>query len=73
MEVERKIRRVGNSLGITLPSDMLKNLGIEEGGTVYVSSEKDCIVIRRSPKNEQEDAFRKRVIEIIEEWAENRD
>jgi putative addiction module antidote len=73
MEVERKIRRVGNSLGITLPSDMLKNIGIEEGDSVYVSSEGNKIVIRNDPGDDQEDEFKQKVIAILEEHLKSKD
>ena len=31
-----KLRRIGNSLGITVPKDVLHHLGLEEGDEVFV-------------------------------------
>ena len=31
-----KLRRIGNSLGFTVPKDVLHHLGIEEGDQVFV-------------------------------------
>lgn len=33
----QKIRRVGNSLGLTLPKEMVSRLGVHEGDSVYIS------------------------------------
>ena len=30
-----KVRKIGNSLGVILPQGFLKNLGVEEGDTLY--------------------------------------
>lgn len=73
MEVERKIRKVGNSLGVLLPSDMLKEIGIKDGDTVYVSSENGEIIIRSTVKKDENDIFKKRVLKIIEEYMDEHD
>ena len=36
-----KVRRVGNSLGVILPRDLLAALGVEEGDTVDVVQSED--------------------------------
>ncbi len=35
--MEAKIRRIGNSLGILLPKDTLKLVGLKEGDTIKLS------------------------------------
>ena len=37
MAIATKVRRVGNSLGITLPKEALHALKVEEGETVYLT------------------------------------
>ncbi|MDN4075914.1 AbrB/MazE/SpoVT family DNA-binding domain-containing protein [Fictibacillus terranigra] len=75
MEVEGKIRKIGNSLGVLLPSFMAKSIGIEEGDSVYIRVENDAIKISCTPNNDQEDylVFKKKVIAIVEEYLQDRE
>jgi antitoxin MazE len=73
MEVERKIRKIGNSLGVLLPSDMLKEIGIENGDSVFVSVEDGEIRIRSMAQKQANDKFKEKVIAIIEEYMEEHD
>jgi antitoxin MazE len=73
MEVERKIRKIGNSLGVLLPSDMLKEIGIENGDSVFVSVEDGEIRIRSVAQKQANDKFKEKVIAIIEEYMEEHD
>jgi antitoxin component of MazEF toxin-antitoxin module len=47
----RKIRKIGNSLGVILPSDLLKYLELKEGSSVNVTMSNEKIVIEPEPKN----------------------
>ena len=51
--MERKIRRIGNSLGIVLPAEILKEIQLSEGDTVEVELRKDKgeIVLRNIKNN----------------------
>jgi putative addiction module antidote len=73
MEVERKIRKVGNSLGVLLPADMLKEIGVKDGDTVFVSVEDGEIKIRSNTKKDENETFKKRVLKIIEEYMDEQD
>lgn len=73
MEVERKIRKIGNSLGVYLPSDMLKQMGIKDGDKVFISLEDGEIVIRNSEKKKDNDEFKSKVVTIIEEYMKEND
>ncbi|AZV43656.1 putative addiction module antidote [Peribacillus asahii] len=74
MEVERKIRKVGNSLGVLLPSSMLKEIGVKDGDTVYISMGNDGeIVIRNTEQKKNNEKFKKQVIAIIDEYMENKE
>lgn len=74
MEVERKIRKIGNSLGVILPADMLKQINAAEGDSVYVELKDDQIIIRRGPKgaNDPDSDFEQKVISIVENYLQNK-
>lgn len=40
-EVERKITRIGNSLGVTLPQDVLNHLKVKQGDEIKFKLEDD--------------------------------
>jgi antitoxin MazE len=66
--MEKKIRRIGNSLGINLPAEMLKEIQLNEGDTVEVELRKDKgeIVLRNKKITPITDDFESRVIDVIE-------
>jgi putative addiction module antidote len=37
MPIETKVRKIGNSLGIVLPKEALKELRVAEGDTIYLT------------------------------------
>jgi antitoxin MazE len=71
VEVERKIRKIGNSLGIIVPSEYLKQMGLKEGDSVYTSFENGKIVISGESKSHEENEFKNRVIKILDEYLDN--
>ena len=38
-----KVRRIGNSLGAILPTEMLKHLGLEEGDEIFVVEDENGV------------------------------
>jgi antitoxin MazE len=46
--VERKITKIGNSYGVTLPIDILKEAGVGYGDSVTIESKGDEIIIRKN-------------------------
>jgi len=73
LEIERRISKIGNSLGVTLPAEVAKIAEVEAGETVYltVNSISKEITIRKSPQ--KEDSFREMVKEIVENYLRERD
>lgn len=67
MEVERKIRKIGNSLGVHIPSKIIKQMELEEGDVVYVSYKEDKIIITKG-KDEITDDLKSKVIQILDEY-----
>ncbi|CAH0324985.1 AbrB/MazE/SpoVT family DNA-binding domain-containing protein [Priestia megaterium] len=72
LEIERKISKVGNSLGITLPAEIVKVAEVELGETVYftVNSISKEITIRKNPQ--KEDSFKEMVRDIVESYLRER-
>lgn len=73
MEVERKIRKIGNSLGVLIPSDMLKEIGVGKDDTVYITVENGEIILRSESQKETNDKFKEKVLSIIEEYMKDHD
>jgi antitoxin MazE len=71
VEVERKIRKIGNSLGIIVPSDYLKQMGLKEGDSVYTTFENGKIVISSESIAQEDAEFENRVIKILDKYLEN--
>ncbi|WGG46523.1 AbrB/MazE/SpoVT family DNA-binding domain-containing protein [Rossellomorea sp. DA94] len=46
-QYERKVTKIGNSLGITLPTDLLKQVGLAQGDDVQVEVVEGKIVLRK--------------------------
>ena len=72
MEFERKIRKTGNSLAISLPIEILKKLGLEDGDTVYVNEVDRKIILTEMGQKEDEEDFKMKVISIIEEYMKEK-
>lgn len=45
--LERKVTKIGNSLGITLPTDLLKQVGLYKGDDVQVEVKDGRIILRK--------------------------
>lgn len=50
--MERKVSRIGNSLGITLPSEFLRKIGVKQGDELSLELRDGAIVLRKSRKVE---------------------
>ena len=48
MFLELKLRKVGNSLGVVLPKEVLAHLKVEEGDTVTVTEAQDGVRLSAS-------------------------
>lgn len=48
--IERRITKIGNSLGLTLPNDALKALNVSKGDEVQVELVGNQIIIKKTPK-----------------------
>jgi putative addiction module antidote len=68
--MEKKIRRIGNSLGIVLPAEILKEIQLSEGDIVDVELRKDKgeIILRNIKITSITDDFESRVIDVVEKY-----
>jgi putative addiction module antidote len=44
MAIEAKVRKIGNSLGIVLPKEVLQTLKVEEGASLYITEAPKCSI-----------------------------
>ncbi len=51
-KIERKVTKIGNSYGITVPVDMLKEAGLSYGDNVQLESKNGQIVMRKKKEIE---------------------
>lgn len=49
-QFERKVTKIGNSFGITLPIELLKQVGLAQGDDVQVEVKDGRIVLRKKEK-----------------------
>lgn len=58
--ITRKITSIGNSLGVTPPTDFINSLNLEKGETVDVFLQDDVIVLKKTqtPKSIDEDLLK---------------
>lgn len=68
IRAEGKIRKIGNSLGVILPSNMLKKIGAELGDNIMISYENGEIKINNPDKDKIGDEFKEKVIAILDEY-----
>lgn len=46
-QIERKVTKIGNSIGITLPPEVLKQVGLTQGDDVQVEVKDGKIILRK--------------------------
>jgi len=45
---QQTLRKIGNSVGIIIPNEVLKELDLKEGDTVYINQDSNSIIINKS-------------------------
>jgi putative addiction module antidote len=48
MTIELKVRKIGNSLGVVLPKEVLAHLNVEEGDTMTLTEAQDGVRLTAS-------------------------
>lgn len=73
LSVERKVLKVGNSLGVTFPMEFLNKLGIHQGDEIQMELEEDKIVIKKSKKVDLPKGISQDFFEVLNETLEEYD
>ncbi|WP_339172616.1 AbrB/MazE/SpoVT family DNA-binding domain-containing protein [Anoxybacillus sp. FSL W8-1294] len=73
LSAERKVLKVGNSLGVTFPMEFLNKLGIHQGDEIQMELEEDKIVIRKSKKVDLLKGISQDFFEVLNETLEEYD
>ncbi len=73
METKRRLKKIGGSVALFIPPEMLEELRLEPGAEVEVSSEPGSIRIRRAESGPPEDLvkFAQRFTKKYEEALRN--
>lgn len=67
---ERKITKIGNSYGITIPNDLLKQAGLEHGDDVVLEYTDDGIKITKNRKVSLPEGISEDFFEVVQETME---
>lgn len=73
LSTERKVLKVGNSLGVTFPMEFLNKLGIHQGDEIQMELEEDKIVIKKSKKVDLPKGISQDFFEVLNETLEEYD
>ena len=73
LSAERKVLKVGNSLGVTFPTEFLNKLGIHQGDEIQMELEEDKIVIKKSKKVDLPKGISQDFFEVLNETLEEYD
>jgi len=46
-QFERKVTKIGNSYGVTIPTELLRQVGLAQGDDVQVEVKDDKIILRK--------------------------
>ena len=69
-----KIKKIGNSQGVVVPANYLKELGVEAGQELHIhyDSRLKCITLSKE-ENVTDDLFKREVLAIVKEYIDNKD
>jgi len=68
---ERRITKIGNSLGVTFPSELLNQLDLNQGDEVTLVVENNSLIIRKSRKVNLPNGISEDFFDVVNESFEN--
>lgn len=71
--IERKITKIGNSYGVTIPNDLLKKANIQYGDKIQLELVDSTIQISKSKKVSLPDGTSEDFFDIVQETMETYD
>lgn len=72
-EKTRKITKIGNSLGLSLPPEMLKKINLNKGDQVIIDVEDDKLIIKKQPSLQIPEGISPDFFDILSETMEEYD
>jgi putative addiction module antidote len=73
--MERKIIKIGNSLGLIIPSSYLEELGVEQGDIIYLEMNKEmgAIVIKNKTTTPDTNYLEKVIKSVVDDYLLEKD
>ena len=72
-QIERKVTKIGNSFGITLPHELLKQVGLAQGDDVEIEVENGKIVLRKKKQLQLPDGVDAEFMNILNDVIKEHD
>lgn len=72
-EMERKVTKIGNSLGVTIPADVLKKIDVVQGDEITLDLREGEIILRKSRKIHLPNGISSDFFEILSQTMEQFD
>jgi len=73
LKAERKVLKIGNSLGVTFPAEFLQKLDLQHGDEIQLQLEDDRIVMKKSNKVDLPNGISKDFFDVLNETLEEYD
>ncbi|ANB60455.1 putative addiction module antidote [Anoxybacillus voinovskiensis] len=73
LHADRKVLKIGNSLGVTFPIEFLQKLDIHQGDEIQMELENNQIVIKKSNKVNLPKGISKDFFDVLNETIEEYD
>ncbi|EPZ37930.1 MULTISPECIES: AbrB/MazE/SpoVT family DNA-binding domain-containing protein [Anoxybacillus] len=73
LHADRKVLKIGNSLGVTFPVEFLQKLDIHQGDEVQMEFKDNQIVIKKSNKVNLPEGISKDFFDVLNETLEEYD
>jgi antitoxin MazE len=72
-QIERKVTKIGNSIGITLPPELLKQVGLAQGDDVQVEVKGGKIIVRKKEQLQLPDGVDAEFMDILNDVIKEHD
>jgi antitoxin MazE len=72
-QIERKVTKIGNSIGITLPPELLKQVGLAQGDDVQVEVKDGKIILRKKEQLQLPDGVDAEFMDILNDVIKEHD
>jgi len=70
MNYKQKLTKIGNSVGLILPKQLLNNLKLKAGNEVYLEQIQNKVILEKEPTNSVSPEFLKIAENVGEKYSE---